>query len=194
MAAADGTSRWITSAESRADVHRLRAECDAIVAGVGTVLADDPHLTVRDADGAPGRRRSRCGSSSTPHGRTPPGARVLDDAAPTWVATAAELGTDADGGSTCAALLEALRARGRRLVLLEGGPTLAGAFLRAGLVDRVVAYLAPSAARRRARRRSAGAGVATLADGVRLDDRPTSRGPGPDVRVTARPADRGGSA
>jgi diaminohydroxyphosphoribosylaminopyrimidine deaminase / 5-amino-6-(5-phosphoribosylamino)uracil reductase len=51
VAAPDGTSRWISSVESRLDGHRLRAECDAIVAGVGTVLADDPQLTVRDADG-----------------------------------------------------------------------------------------------------------------------------------------------
>ena len=64
IAAADGTSRWITSAEARADVHRLRAECDAVVVGSGTQRADDPHLAVRGAsDPAPS---SRCGSSSTP--------------------------------------------------------------------------------------------------------------------------------
>ena len=155
VAAADGTSRWISSAESRADAHRLRAECDAIVAGVGTVLADDPALTVRDAAGAlVGEQPLRVVVDT--HGRTPVGARVRDASAPTWVATADELGTDAAGQVDLAALLRALHAKGRGLVLLEGGPTLAGAFVRAGLVDRVVAYLAPDAARRRRRRRSPG--------------------------------------
>ncbi len=74
---------------------------------------------------------------------------MLDDSAPTWVATAAELGTGPDGRVDLGALLQALHAKGHGLVLLEGGPTLAGAFVRAGLVDRVVAYLAPVAAGRR---------------------------------------------
>ena len=65
VAAADGTSRWITSAEARADVHRLRAEADAVVVGSGTARADDPHLAARDVE-APS---SRCASSSTPRPR-----------------------------------------------------------------------------------------------------------------------------
>jgi len=127
----------------RRDVHRLRAECDTIVVGIGTVLADDPHLSVRDADGSlVGAQPLRVVVDT--HGRTPGSARVLDDSAPTWVATAAELGTGPDGGVDLGALMKDLWARERTLVLLEGGPTLAGAFVRADLVDRLVVYLAPS--------------------------------------------------
>ena len=184
VAAADGTSRWISSVESRADAHRLRAECDAIVAGVGTVLADDPALTVRDADGAlVGEQPLRVVVDT--HGRTPVGARVRDASAPTWVATADELGTDAAGQVDLAALLSALHGKGRGLVLLEGGPTLAGGFVRAGLVDRVVAYLAPTLLGA-GTASLAGTGIGTLADGVPLEVTDVTRC-GPDVRVTARP-------
>jgi len=184
VAAPDGTSRWITSAESRRDVHRLRAECDTVVAGAGTVAADDPQLTVRDEHGRPVADQPLRVVVDT-HGRTSSGARVLDDAAPTWVATAAELGKGPDGRVDLAALLAALWQRDRRLVLLEGGPTLAGSFLRAGLVDRVVAYLAPTLLGD-GLAPLAGTGVTTLGDGVPLDITDVAR-VGPDVRVTARP-------
>ncbi|HET9945248.1 MAG TPA: bifunctional diaminohydroxyphosphoribosylaminopyrimidine deaminase/5-amino-6-(5-phosphoribosylamino)uracil reductase RibD, partial [Actinomycetes bacterium] len=184
VAAPDGTSRWISSPESRLDVHRLRAECDTVVAGAGTVAVDDPQLTVRDEDGRPVADQPLRVVVDT-HGRTSPGARVLDDAAPTWVATATELGKGADGRVDLAALLAALWQRDRRLVLLEGGPTLAGAFLRAGLVDRVVAYLAPTLLGE-GLAPLAGTGVTTLGDGVPLDITDVTR-TGPDIRVTARP-------
>lgn len=184
VAAPDGTSRWISSVESRADAHELRAECDTIVAGVGTVLADDPHLTVRDAAGVlSGEQPLRVVVDT--HGRTPPTARVLDDAAPTWVATADELGKDPDGGVDLAALLAGLWARDRRLVLLEGGPTLAGAFLRAGLVDRVVTYLAPLLLGD-GLGALAGTGAVTLTDAHALSITHVTR-TGPDLRITARP-------
>jgi diaminohydroxyphosphoribosylaminopyrimidine deaminase / 5-amino-6-(5-phosphoribosylamino)uracil reductase len=191
VAAPDGTSRWISSAESRLDAHRLRAECDTIVAGVGTVLADDPQLTVRDAEGRPiGRQPLRVVVDT--HGRTPATAKVLDDVAPTWVATADELGKDADGGVDLHGLMAGLWTRERRLVLLEGGPTLAGSFLRSGLVDRVVAYVAPAVL---------GGGlpsvlvptVTTLSDAVRLEVIDVAR-IGPDVRLTARPVPREGAS
>ena len=191
VAAPDGTSRWISSVESRLDAHRLRAECDTIVAGIGTVLADDPQLTVRDADGRTvGAQPLRVVVDT--HGRTPAAAKVLDDSAPTWVATAAELGKDPDGGVDLGSLLAGLWERERRLVLLEGGPTLAGSFLRAGLVDRVVSYLAPSVL---------GGGlpsvlvpeVSTLSEAVRLEVTDVTR-TGPDVRITARPSHRAGGS
>jgi diaminohydroxyphosphoribosylaminopyrimidine deaminase/5-amino-6-(5-phosphoribosylamino)uracil reductase len=133
VAAADGTSRWITGEEARAAVHRLRATCDAVVVGSGTALTDDPQLTVRDAAGrTTGRRPLRVVVDR--RGRLPRTARVLDDAAPTHVSRA---GNPAE-------LLAELFGRDVRRVLLEGGPTLAASFLRAGLVDEVVVHLAPS--------------------------------------------------
>ncbi|MGH8971289.1 MAG: bifunctional diaminohydroxyphosphoribosylaminopyrimidine deaminase/5-amino-6-(5-phosphoribosylamino)uracil reductase RibD [Actinomycetes bacterium] len=184
VAAADGTSRWISSPESRADAHELRAACDAIIAGVGTVLADDPQLTVRDADGRPTGPQPLRVIADT-EGRTPDNAKVRDRAAETWVATAAELGRGTDGRLDLCALVAGLHARGRQQALLEGGPTLAGAFLRAGLVDRVVAYLAPALLGAGPSALS-GTGITTLTDAVDLhiDD---VRRVGPDVRVTARP-------
>lgn len=143
VAAADGTSRWITSAESRADVHALRARVDTMMVGVGTVLADDPQLTVRDAAGTvtgPQPLRVVIDSNS----RTPLTARVLDESAETWVATAADPGTTADGRVDLGAALDRLYRDGRRHVLLEGGPRLAAAFFDAGLVDEALVYLAPT--------------------------------------------------
>jgi diaminohydroxyphosphoribosylaminopyrimidine deaminase / 5-amino-6-(5-phosphoribosylamino)uracil reductase len=128
VAAADGSSRWITGEDARAAVHRLRATCDAVVVGSGTALTDDPQLTVRDGSG---RRPLRVVVDR--QGRLPQTARVLDDAAPTLVSRAADP----------AALLAELFDRDVRRVLLEGGPTLAAAFLRDGLVDEMVIHLAP---------------------------------------------------
>lgn len=182
-AAADGSSRWITSAEARADVHRLRGEVDAVLAGVGTVLADDPQLTVRDAGGAlSGPQPLRVVVDT--EGRTPERARVLDGAAPTWVATAAELGRGQDGRVDLVALASVLHGRGVQSVLLEGGPTLAGAMLRAGLVDRVVGYVAP-ALLGAGPAALADAGIGTIADALRLELDDVTR-VGPDVRFTAR--------
>lgn len=128
-AAADGTSRWITGATARAQVHAERARIDAIVVGTGTVLADDPALTARRPDGTLAAHQPlRVVVGRTP---PPPGARVLDGAAPTLV-----LDTH-DPHEVLAALTD------HPDVLLEGGPRLAGAFVAAGLVDRVVAHVAP---------------------------------------------------
>jgi diaminohydroxyphosphoribosylaminopyrimidine deaminase/5-amino-6-(5-phosphoribosylamino)uracil reductase len=133
VAAADGTSRWVTGEQARAAGHRLRATCDAVVVGSGTALIDDPQLTVRDAEGrTSGRRPLRVVVDR--RGRLPETARVLDDAAPTLVSRAA----------TPAALLAELFDRDVRRVLLEGGPTLAADFLRARVVDEVVVHLAPT--------------------------------------------------
>ncbi|MFJ4877435.1 bifunctional diaminohydroxyphosphoribosylaminopyrimidine deaminase/5-amino-6-(5-phosphoribosylamino)uracil reductase RibD [Streptomyces sp. NPDC088745] len=190
VAAADGTSRWISSAASRADVHRLRAEADAVVVGSGTLRADDPHLAVRGIDGAVQPLRVVLDTNAT----ITPAARVLDDAAPTLIAVAEDAETGLPGvlrlpraatGLDVNALLAELYARDVRSVLLEGGPTLAGAFVAAGAVDKVVGYLAPvllgagPAA-------LADAGISTLADALRLDVTETVH-IGPDLRVTAVP-------
>jgi len=182
-AAADGTSQWITSAPARGDVHKLRSSVDAIVAGVGTIIADDPQLTVRDLrDGSLAIKQPwRVVVDSS--GRTPATARIRDQAAPTWIATAAEVGAGPDGHVDLTALLGELYARGVRAVLLEGGPTLAGGFLAAGLVDKVVGYVAPKLL-------GAGqpslvdAGVTTIAEAIELELTDITQ-VGPDLRFTA---------
>lgn len=120
-AAPDGTSRWITGPLARADVHALRAESGAVAVGAGTVRADDPSLTVRDADGPDPLR--------VVVGHVPPGAR----AAPALEHT----GPLED-------LLDELGRRDVLQLLVEGGPRLAHAFHAAGLVDQYVVYVAPA--------------------------------------------------
>lgn len=131
-AAADGSSRWITGPEARADVHQLRAHCDAILVGTGTVIADDPALTVRGSDGRPtGRQPLRVVMGLRP---IPESARVLVLDAPTL-----HLATHDP-----AEALKTLAEQEIHHVWVEGGPTVAAAFLEAGLVDEVIAYLAPA--------------------------------------------------
>lgn len=203
IAAADGSSRWITGPEARADVHRLRAGADAVIVGSGTLRADDPHLAVRSAALPYAAQPLRVAVDTEALLR--PGARVLDDAAPTLVAVAEDAdaahlegtaGTDvlrlpraaAGRGLDLPELLAALHARGVRSVLLEGGPTLAGAFVAAGLVDKVVGYIAPALL-------GAGpavlgpAGITAITGALRLDVTGTET-VGTDLRVTARPRPR----
>ena len=132
IAAADGTSRWITGEAARRDSHRLRAQVDAIFVGVGTVVADDPLLTVRPAPPDPPPARQPIRVVFDRSGRTPKAAKVCDDAAETIVTA-----------DTPEKVLADLHSRGVVSVLLEGGPTLAGAFWNAGLIDKVVGYVSP---------------------------------------------------
>lgn len=129
-AAADGSSQWISSEASRLDLHRRRAACDAIVVGTGTVLADDPALTARLPDGSlAGRQPLRVVVGMR---EIPSDARVLNDDSRTMLIRTHDP-------------MEVLKAVSDRTdVLLEGGPTLAGAFLRAGAVNRILAYVAPT--------------------------------------------------
>ena len=120
-AAPDGSSRWITGPDARADVHRMRAESDAVIVGADTVRTDDPELTVRDAEGEDPLR--------VVLGSAPEDARVQP---------AVELTGDLDE------VLVELGGRGVVQAMVEGGATVAGAFHRAGLVDRYVLYLAPA--------------------------------------------------
>ena len=128
-AASDGTSQWITGPEARERVHADRAKLDAIVVGTGTVLADDPRLTARMPDGSLAAHQPV--RVVVGLGDIPADARVLDDSAPTLLLRTRDV------DEVLAALAEYTD------VLLEGGPRLAGAFLAAGRVDRIQAYLAP---------------------------------------------------
>ena len=128
-AAADGSSQWISSEASRLDLHRRRGAADAIVVGTGTVLADDPTLTARLPDGSLAEKqplRVVVGKREITSE-----ARVLNDDSRTMVIRTHDP----------AEVLQSLA--DRTDVLLEGGPTLAGAFLRAGVIDRILVYVAP---------------------------------------------------
>ena len=143
IASPDGASRWITGDEALADAHRLRAESDAVLVGAGTVKTDDPELTVRLVPTA--RQPLR-----VVLGHAPAGARCQP---------ALELGGD------LADVLDELGRRDVLQVLVEGGAHVAGAFHRAGLVDRYIFYIAPALfGGDDARPMFAGAGAATMAD------------------------------
>ena len=185
----DGSSRWITGEAARRDVQRWRAQAGALLTGVGTVLADDPRLTLRPA--ALERRNTGAGPEAPPDPgrlvrvvldsrlRTPPGAALFASSAPVLVATgsaaaaserasrlrsagaevvmagdpgevgaAAETGPS-DGGDGSGrvdprTLLRLLAERQINEVLVECGPTLAGALIAGGLVDELLIYYAPT--------------------------------------------------
>ncbi|GAB3604015.1 bifunctional diaminohydroxyphosphoribosylaminopyrimidine deaminase/5-amino-6-(5-phosphoribosylamino)uracil reductase RibD [Microbacterium aureliae] len=172
-AAADGTSQWITGPAARADVHRRRSRADAIIAGTGTILADDPALTARAEDGALladqpvpvviGMRDVPAGAAVRRHPHP-----MLQYADPR-------------------SALADLTARGIHRVFVEGGPTLASAFLRDGLADEVLVYLAPVLLGGD-RLALTDIGVATIADARRLRTSRVDR-LGADLLVIAHPAD-----
>lgn len=150
-----GESKWITGEAARADVQRLRASSSAILTGIGTVLADDPSLTVRDFD--IGRQPLRVVVDG--HLSMRPNARLLHLPGKTLVVTAADDNEYAEpllaaGAEVMvlsagpeavdlAALMQDLGQREVNDVLVEAGATVCGALLRAGLVDELVLYLAP---------------------------------------------------
>jgi diaminohydroxyphosphoribosylaminopyrimidine deaminase/5-amino-6-(5-phosphoribosylamino)uracil reductase len=144
-AAADGTSRWVSGRAARLDTHVLRAICDVMLVGANTVDVDDPQLTVRDEDDQPlprDRQPLRVVMGERDLAATK---RVFDDQAETLHLRTRDPET----------ALKTLFARDRQHVFLEGGPTLAAAFLRAGLVDEIVTYVAPMLL---------GAGLSAVAD------------------------------
>jgi diaminohydroxyphosphoribosylaminopyrimidine deaminase/5-amino-6-(5-phosphoribosylamino)uracil reductase len=161
IAARDGTSHWITGEPARADAHELRADSQAVVVGAGTALADRPALTARDTREPVARQPLRVLLDAT--GRVPADGPLFDTAlAPTlvvttaaapepvtgaWLAAGAKVQTVAaahDGqGVDLLSALELLGSLGVLQALVEGGARLAGRLLEAGLVDRLVAYVAP---------------------------------------------------
>ena len=170
-AAADGTSQWITGPDSRVHAHEVRSRVDAIVVGTGTVLADDPRLTARDAAGAElahqpvpvvqGHRPVPDGAALRTH---PVVLEVLDhDPHAVLAVLAAHPGPWPHG-------------RRAEHVLIEGGPRVLGAWLRAGLVDELMVYTAPLLLGP-GRAAVAGLDVATLSEGLRWHPDPAEGGP-----------------
>lgn len=195
-ALASGESKWISGEASRADVHRWRARAGAILTGAGTVLIDDPSLTVRFEDDTPfvpplrvvldpglatvARGRVREGGAPAlyvhaPDAKPPRGIEAQTAAAPVR-----------DGRFDLAAVLKLLAARDINEVQVEAGATLAGAFLAAGLVDEILLYVAPVLLGDRAR---------PLFDGLHIDEMTErlqmsiveSRRIGEDVRLLLQP-------
>lgn len=155
IATRGGESRWITGAPARLAAHAMRGRADAIMVGIGTVLADDPDLTCR-IEGF--RRTPLVRVVADSRLRTPPAARIVATAreAPTWILTAAPRAELADLGATLietpageagidlAAGLAALGRAGITRLLVEGGAQLAASLLREGLADRIAWFHAPA--------------------------------------------------
>lgn len=205
-ALADGTSQWITSPEARLDVQRLRARAAAILTGAGTVLADDPLLTVRDPElDLHGRAVLRV--VADPTGRTPARARIVTDGRATILLTTARGAAElAESGVTArdaleietlepgdgrrldpTAMLSRLTVRECNEVLVEAGPHLAGSFVSAGLADELVLYFAPAVLGETARPLLVlPQALASLQQARRFEFHDVRR-VGPDLRVSLRP-------
>lgn len=201
VALANGESRWITGERARADVQRLRAESSAVLTGIGTALADDPQLNVRDTTLATrGRQPLRVVLDSTL--RLPATARMLVLPGSTLIITTRS-GAPADvlrragvevltasssqGGIDLAAVLQELGRRECNDVLVEAGPTLAGRFIELGLCDELIVYFAPKLLGADARP------LAVLPALTHLEQAPLFRlhdcvSLGDDVRLIYRPA------
>ena len=205
VALRSGMSRWITSEAARADVQRLRAQSSAILTGIGTVLADDPLLTVRDPVLA--------GAGAAPlrvvldtRLRMPPSARMLREAGSTLVlcgetgperrVALAEAGARVievpvrGGRPDLIQVLRTLAGLEVNEVLVEAGPVLTGTMLAAGLVDELVAYVAPRLLGGDAMPMAELGGYSRLEDALRLEITDV-RAIGSDWRITARPVSGG---
>lgn len=195
-ALANGDSKWISGAAARTDVMRWRARSGAILTGSGTVLADDPQLTVRFDDATefvpplrvvldPGlatvaRGRVREGDAPTLYVHAP------DIKPPKQLAAERATAPLHDGMFDLGAVLELLAARGVNEVQVEAGATLAGGFLKAGLVDELLLYVAPLLLGERARPLFGGLGIDTMAQRLQLQVVETRR-IGDDMRLLLQP-------
>jgi diaminohydroxyphosphoribosylaminopyrimidine deaminase / 5-amino-6-(5-phosphoribosylamino)uracil reductase len=160
IATRTGHSQWVTGPQARGLVQRMRRECDAIMVGVNTVLADNPQLTARDDSGMP-LERQPCRVVLDSQARTPPQARLLQEPGRTLIFTGqaapvdrrdalvragaevAPTSTDPLGWVDPEEVLVELGRRGVVSLLVEGGGTVLGSLFDAGLVDKVQAFIAP---------------------------------------------------
>jgi diaminohydroxyphosphoribosylaminopyrimidine deaminase/5-amino-6-(5-phosphoribosylamino)uracil reductase len=201
-AMASGESQWITGADARADVQRLRAEADLIVTGVGTVLADDCRLTLRpeelpldgeDKERALAHPPARMVLDSK--GRTPADARILAGGETTVITTenialgessqVVVLGADAEGRVDIGAWVKHLGEQSFNEITVEAGPTLSGALLSGGWVDRLIIYQAPKLLGDDARAMAA-MNFPALADTPEFEINEVTR-IGADLRIIAAP-------
>ncbi|MGH8659049.1 MAG: bifunctional diaminohydroxyphosphoribosylaminopyrimidine deaminase/5-amino-6-(5-phosphoribosylamino)uracil reductase RibD [Gammaproteobacteria bacterium] len=198
-ASASGESKWITAEPARADVQRLRAQASAVMTGIATVLSDDPSLTVRDPEiEMGGRQPLRVIMDSSL--RTPLNARLHAQPGKTCIMTLEQpqhkqqpfidrgvtvlMVSARDGRVDLSQALERLSDMEINEVLLEAGPTLAGAMFRAGLVDEIVLYTAPMLLGGEAQPLLWLPGISRLSDGLRLQVKDL-RQIGADLRITA---------
>ncbi len=184
-ATACGDSQWVSNSVSRLEVHRLRDRIDGIMVGIGTVLRDNPQLTTRLPED--GRDPERIVVDSRL--RIPEDSAILhlNSAAKTFIATTDQAPTDKidrlravgvevlvlptiSGRVDLHALLAMLGKRGFQSILLEGGAELNGAFWRAGLVDRLMMFVAPKIVGGEGKGVFAGVGIATMAEATVLQD------------------------
>ena len=186
IATRTGDSKWISGEKARRRVHRLRASSDAVMVGIGTVLADEPRLTARDRHGQPLDIQPLRVVVDT-RGRTPPDAGMLDEPGRTLIAAGdlgegpagvlrgagAEVVSLPGGGSSVdlASLMDQLASgHGVTSLLVEGGATLLGSLFDLGLVDKVIAFVSPvSIGGAEAPTPVAGAGFDRIADTLRLE-------------------------
>jgi len=196
-AMASGESKWITGEAARADVQDFRARASAVLTGLGTVLADDPRLTARVPEGVGIVPPLRV--VLDPRGALPRACRLLDSEAPTLVAHADDVVPDygpavegfavprTDGHLDLAAVLAQLAMRQVNEVQVEAGATLAGAFLRAGLVDELLLYVAPVLLGERGRPLFDGLGFEHMSERIGFERIAMHAFEDGDVRLTYRP-------
>ena len=199
-----GESQWITGEDARADVQRLRAESDLMVTGVGTVLTDDCRLTLRadelpldgeDKDRALAHPPARMVLDSK--GRTPADARILAGGETTVITTenialsepsqVVVLGADARGRVDIGAWLQHLGEQAFNEIMVEAGPTLSGALLKGGWVDRLIIYQAPKLLGDDARAMAA-MNFSALTEAPEFEINEVTR-IGEDLRIIAAPKD-----
>jgi len=193
-----GDSRWITGEESRRRVHELRHDCDAILVGIGTALADDPLLTDRSGKR---RRRPLVRVVLDEKLRLPSNSKLASTAQESPVLVVAgnsdsfalakigvEVIHDPQGGRDLPTVLEELGRRSIQSVLIEGGARVAGKFVDAQLIDKVTIFIAPMLiGGGDAPNAIAGIGATSVADALRLTDVEVVERAG-DIEVTGYPA------
>jgi len=190
VAAADGTSQWITSDEARQDAHRIRAEADAIVVGAGTLRADDPQLTVRVVGFTGSQPRAIVIAGAEP---LPPSRRLYErnplvftpHAVPSLPGCETVVIGGREGEVDLTLAAKEMAERGYLEILVDGGPTLARAFAAAGLADHLTLYFGAKLATGRGVPMFSGP-FTTLADANPMEIVAVSK-VGPDVRIDSRP-------